>query len=117
MAPSLFVPIVGGAGDIGSPLVALLLERNVAGADPAGRPGERHEPETHLIPVALAAARGPLPPLSVFGRDDDTSNGTCIRDDVHVADLAEAHWLALKYLHPDLAPLIAHAWAWECRRP
>jgi len=117
MAPSLFVPIVGGAGDIGPPMVALLLERTVAGGDPAGPLGEGHEPETHLIPLALAAARGRLPPLSVFGRDDDTSNGTYIRDDVPVADLAEAHWLALKYLHPDLATLIAHAWAWECRRP
>jgi nucleoside-diphosphate-sugar epimerase len=117
MAPSLFVPIVGGTGDIGSPMVALLLERNAAGADPAGRLGEGHEPETRLIPLALAAARGRLPHLSVLGRDDDTPDGTCIRDDVHVADLAEAHWLALKYLHPDLATLIAHAWAWECRRP
>ncbi|MEO1766683.1 UDP-glucose 4-epimerase GalE [Thiobacter aerophilum] len=71
---------------------------NAAGADPEGRLGERHEPETHLIPLVLRAARGRLPHVSVFGRDYDTPDGTCIRDYVHVTDLAEAHWLALEYL-------------------
>lgn len=71
---------------------------NAAGADPAGRLGERHEPETHLIPLVLRAAAGRLPYVSVFGRDYDTPDGTCIRDYVHVADLAAAHWLALEYL-------------------
>ncbi|MEJ5211030.1 MAG: UDP-glucose 4-epimerase GalE [Burkholderiales bacterium] len=71
---------------------------NAAGADPAGRLGERHEPETHLIPLVLRAAAGRLPHISVFGRDYDTPDGTCIRDYVHVADLAAAHWLALEYL-------------------
>jgi UDP-glucose 4-epimerase len=74
---------------------------NAAGADPAGRLGERHEPETHLIPLVLRAARGRLPWVSVFGRDYDTPDGTCIRDYVHVTDLAEAHWLALEHLAAD----------------
>lgn len=71
---------------------------NAAGADPAGRLGERHEPETHLIPLVLRAASGRLPEVSVFGRDYDTPDGACIRDYVHVTDLAEAHWLALERL-------------------
>ncbi len=70
---------------------------NAAGADPAGQIGERHEPETHLLPLALrAAAGGPM--LNVFGNDYDTPDGTCIRDYVHVTDLARAHLLALRYL-------------------
>lgn len=71
---------------------------NAAGADPEGRIGERHEPETHLIPLAIQAALGSRPPLQVFGRDYDTPDGTCIRDYVHVDDLADAHLLALEYL-------------------
>lgn len=71
---------------------------NAAGADAAGRLGERHEPETHLIPLALQVAAGRRPALTVFGRDYDTPDGTCIRDYVHVADLASAHSLALAYL-------------------
>jgi len=71
---------------------------NAAGADPAGRIGERHEPETHLIPLALQAVLGRRPPLKVFGRDYDTPDGTCIRDYIHVDDLAQAHLLALEYL-------------------
>jgi UDP-glucose 4-epimerase len=63
---------------------------NAAGADPLGRIGEHHEPETHLIPLVLeAAARGTA--VTVFGNDYDTRDGTCIRDYIHVNDLAAAH--------------------------
>jgi UDP-glucose 4-epimerase len=71
---------------------------NAAGADPEGQLGERHEPETHLIPLVLQVASGRRPHISVFGRDYDTPDGTCIRDYVHIADLCEAHWLALQSL-------------------
>jgi len=71
---------------------------NAAGADPAGRAGEDHAPETHLIPLAIDAALGLRPPLTVFGTDYPTPDGTCIRDYVHVTDLAEAHLLVLDRL-------------------
>ncbi len=71
---------------------------NAAGADPAGRLGEDHRPETHLIPLALFAAAGRTPPLRIFGNDYPTPDGTCIRDYVHVSDLADAHVLALRSL-------------------
>jgi len=71
---------------------------NAAGADPEGRLGERHEPETHLIPLVLQAASGRRECVQVFGRDYDTPDGTCIRDYVHVTDLCEAHLLALDRL-------------------
>ena len=71
---------------------------NAAGADPAGRLGERHDPESHLIPLALQAASGRRAQISMFGTDYDTPDGTCIRDYVHIADLCEAHWLALQAL-------------------
>jgi UDP-glucose 4-epimerase len=71
---------------------------NAAGADPAGRLGEDHDPETHLIPLAIDAVLGRRPPLKVFGTDYPTADGTCVRDYVHVADLAEAHLLALDHL-------------------
>lgn len=70
---------------------------NAAGADAEGEIGEVHDPETHLIPLALGAARGSLPPLMVFGGDHPTPDGTCIRDYVHVTDLADAHVKALEY--------------------
>ncbi len=71
---------------------------NAAGADPQARLGERHEPETHLIPLALKAVLGKKPPLKLFGRDYDTPDGTCIRDYIHVDDLSSAHLLAMQYL-------------------
>lgn len=71
---------------------------NAAGADPAGKLGERHEPETHLIPLVLQAASGRRDSITIFGNDYDTEDGTCVRDYIHVEDLAQAHWLALKYL-------------------
>jgi len=71
---------------------------NAAGADPEGLLGERHDPETHLIPLVLQAASGRRPSISVFGRDYDTPDGTCIRDYIHIQDLCTAHWLALQTL-------------------
>lgn len=71
---------------------------NAAGADPEGEIGEAHDPETHLIPLALAAADGSGDALKVFGDDYDTPDGSCIRDYIHVADLASAHVLALRRL-------------------
>ncbi|HUL71468.1 MAG TPA: UDP-glucose 4-epimerase GalE [Vicinamibacterales bacterium] len=70
---------------------------NASGADPAGRIGEDHDPEEHLIPRALAAVAGG-PPLTLFGDDYPTPDGTCIRDFIHVADLADAHVAALRAL-------------------
>ena len=72
---------------------------NAAGADPDGRTGEDHRPETHLIPVAIDAAMGRRPPLLLFGDDYATSDGTCIRDYVHVTDLVQAHLQVLPYLN------------------
>jgi UDP-glucose 4-epimerase/UDP-arabinose 4-epimerase len=69
---------------------------NAAGADPSGEIGEAHEPETHLIPLAIAAALGKGKPLTVFGLDYDTPDGACLRDYIHVSDLAAAHVAALK---------------------
>ena len=71
---------------------------NAAGADPDGELGERHEPETHLIPLVLQAASGRRAHIEVFGRDYDTPDGTCIRDYIHINDLCTAHWLGLQSL-------------------
>ncbi|NDA63397.1 MAG: UDP-glucose 4-epimerase GalE [Chitinophagia bacterium] len=71
---------------------------NAAGADPEGQLGERHDPETHLIPLVLQAASGLRPNISVYGRDYDTPDGSCIRDYIHIQDLCTAHWLALQSL-------------------
>ena len=71
---------------------------NAAGADPEGEIGESHTPETHLIPLVLEAASGKRQDIKVFGTDYDTPDGSCIRDYIHVYDLATAHLLALHYL-------------------
>ena len=71
---------------------------NAAGADEAGEIGELHDPETHLIPIVLRAADGQIDHIRVFGTDYPTTDGTCIRDYIHVNDLAQAHLLALDAL-------------------
>jgi UDP-glucose 4-epimerase len=71
---------------------------NAAGADESGSIGERHEPETHLIPLVFQAIQGKRVALEIFGDDYSTRDGTCIRDYIHVTDLAEAHVLGLEYL-------------------
>ncbi|HNT29587.1 MAG TPA: UDP-glucose 4-epimerase GalE [bacterium] len=71
---------------------------NAAGADPDAEIGEWHEPETHLIPLVLDAALGKRENIKIFGTDYDTPDGTCVRDYIHVFDLADAHILALEYL-------------------
>ena len=71
---------------------------NAAGADPAGGYGEDHRPETHLIPLVIDAALGRRAELEVYGSDYPTPDGTCIRDYIHVTDLADAHLLALEEL-------------------
>lgn len=74
----------------------LLRYFNAAGADPSGRYGEYHTPETHLIPIVLSAALGQRDKVLVFGNDYPTPDGTCIRDYIHVDDLASAHLLAIE---------------------
>ena len=71
---------------------------NAAGADPGGRIGERHDPESHLIPLILKAAAGTRAGISIYGTDYPTPDGTCIRDYIHVEDLTDVHLLALHYL-------------------
>lgn len=71
---------------------------NAAGADPDGELGERHNPETHLIPLILQAASGRRESISIFGKDYDTRDGSCIRDYIHIVDLCTAHKLALHNL-------------------
>jgi UDP-glucose-4-epimerase GalE len=71
---------------------------NAAGADESGETGELHDPETHLIPLVLAATTGQGTELKIFGSDYATPDGTCVRDYIHVSDLADAHVLALQYL-------------------
>ena len=87
--------------DIGavSPLRSVALRYfNACGTDPDGEIGENHDPETHLLPLAINAALGLGPQLQVFGTDYPTPDGTCIRDYIHVTDLADAHLRALSYL-------------------
>ncbi|MGO8025657.1 UDP-glucose 4-epimerase GalE [Rhizobium leguminosarum] len=74
---------------------------NAAGADPDGELAERHQPETHLIPRALLAAAGRLERLDIFGTDYATEDGTCVRDYIHVSDLAQAHLAAVNHLLAD----------------
>lgn len=71
---------------------------NAAGAEPGARIGERHNPESHLIPLILKTAKGERESMDIYGYDYPTSDGTCIRDYVHVEDLADAHLLVLQYL-------------------
>lgn len=73
---------------------------NVAGADADGEIGEEHDPETHLIPLALKAAAGEIPHLTILGDDYPTVDGTCIRDYIHVSDLATAHVAAMSIIQP-----------------
>jgi UDP-arabinose 4-epimerase len=86
---------LGDAGDLRS---VSLRYFNAAGADPEGEIGEDHDNETRLIPLVLAAAKGIIPRITIYGKDYATEDGTCIRDYVHVSDLADAHVLALKDL-------------------
>jgi len=71
---------------------------NVAGADPAGRSGQATPPATHLVKVACQVAEGVRPVMEIYGSDYDTSDGTCVRDYIHVSDLADAHIAALDHL-------------------
>jgi len=71
---------------------------NAAGADPSGLLGEDHTPETHLIPLVLDAAMGRRDAIQIFGTDYPTPDGTCIRDYIHVTDLARSHVMGLEYL-------------------
>lgn len=85
----------GAAGDLRH---VSLRYFNAAGADPDGKLGERHDPETHLLPLALLVAAGKRAALDIYGTDYPTPDGTCIRDYIHVTDLARAHVLALQHL-------------------
>lgn len=86
--------------------VACLRYFNAAGAHPDGTLCEKHEPETHLIPLAIDAALGRRDELVVFGDDWPTDDGTCVRDYIHVSDLADAHWRALNILGDGGGPLL-----------
>lgn len=95
----LFVEKVLGWYDVAHNLRSVALRYfNAAGADPDGLIGEHHDPETHLIPLAIRAALGQYPRLDVFGTDHPTADGTAVRDFVHVTDLGSAHVSALEYL-------------------
>jgi UDP-glucose-4-epimerase GalE len=83
--------------------VALLRYFNASGASPDGDIGEDHDPETHLIPLVIQAAQKQRPAVEVYGTDYPTPDGTCVRDYIHVDDLAEAHLLALEKLQPGKA--------------
>lgn len=84
----------------------LLRYFNAAGADPGGDIGEDHDPEMHLISIVLQAALGRRENITVFGTDYDTPDGTCIRDYIHVTDLADAHILAVEALADGVTPAI-----------
>lgn len=85
--------------DVGNGLKSVCLRYfNAAGADPEGELGEDHDPETHLLPLVLYTALGLRKQLTVFGQDYPTEDGTCVRDYIHINDLAQAHYLALLHL-------------------
>lgn len=100
--------IIADAHAAGGPTFCALRYFNAAGADPDGELRENHRPETHLIPLAIDAALGKLPEISVFGEDYPTEDGTCIRDYSHVSDLADAHVLALERILEGGEPLVAN---------
>lgn len=77
---------------------------NACGADAQGRSGERHDPETHLIPLVIQAAQGTRDQIKIYGTDYDTPDGTCIRDYIHVTDLAEGHVAAVSHLQQTARP-------------
>ncbi|MGK7346187.1 MAG: UDP-glucose 4-epimerase GalE [Candidatus Nitrospinota bacterium M3_3B_026] len=77
---------------------------NAAGADPEGELGEDHDPETHLIPIAIETALGRREGMTIYGDDYPTADGTCVRDYIHVTDLADAHLKALEYIMDGGAP-------------
>ena len=77
---------------------------NASGADAEGRTGERHDPETHLIPLIIDAALGIRPQINIYGADYDTPDGTCIRDYIHVSDLASGHVAAVDHLLKNKTP-------------
>jgi len=79
---------------------------NACGADAGGRSGERHDPETHLIPLIIQAAQGTRPHIKIYGTDYDTPDGTCIRDYIHVSDLASGHVAALEHLLAQDTPAV-----------
>jgi len=81
---------------------------NAAGADPDCEIGEEHDPETHLIPLVIAATQGKRGHVEIYGTDYDTPDGTCIRDYIHVTDLAVAHIQALEYLQDKDQSLIVN---------
>lgn len=88
---------------------AVLRYFNVAGADPKGRYGQSSPAATHLIKVASQAALGQRSHMEVFGQDYPTPDGTCVRDYIHVSDLAEAHWSALRHLRSGGASVLVNA--------
>lgn len=90
--------MLGDAARSGALRFAALRYFNAAGADPEGVLSERHDPETHLLPLALMAALGTGKPLGILGTDYPTPDGTCVRDYIHVDDLARAHVMALGHL-------------------
>jgi UDP-glucose-4-epimerase GalE len=92
---------------------------NAAGADESGEIGEIHDPETHIIPLALQAAAGAGPPLEIYGINYETADGTCIRDYVHVSDLADAHVLALDRLAAtgeSFSVNLGHGWGYSVQQ-
>lgn len=87
---------------------AILRYFNAAGADPHARVGERHDPESHLIPIVLQVASGARAAINVYGNDYASMDGTCVRDYIHVTDLCSAHLLALEHLLVDKDNLICN---------